>query len=99
MVGANRIVSAWGPLGSENFLSKTLGKKLEQRCVLRYKEAKCPRAGGNTGCLRAQVWKKNLNLKADKWHQAQGGRLGSVQAHRESRCLELCLCFSEALDS
>lgn len=27
------------------------------------------------------------------------GRLGSVQSHRESRCLELCLCFSEALDS
>lgn len=85
VVEANRTVSAGGQLGSENFLGKTLEKRPEQRCVLGYKEAKCHRAGGSTGQLRAQVWKKNLNLKADSGckPRATGRRLLSVQSHRD----------------
>lgn len=85
VVEANRTVSEWVQLGSENFLSKTLGKRPEQRCVLAWKEAKCHRAGGSTGQLRAQVWKKNLNLKADSGSKPRttGRRLRSVQSHRD----------------
>ena len=51
VVEANRTVSEWVQLGSENFLSKTLGKRPEQRCVLAWKEAKCHRAGRTAaGC-------------------------------------------------
>lgn len=35
--------------------------------------------GGSTGHHGAQVWRKKLNLKADKWHQTQGHGVKTLQ--------------------
>lgn len=84
-------------LGSENFLSKTLGKRLEQRCVLGCREAKYHRARGSTGHLGEEA------LKFERTQMAPSpglqGEDSAVSSHTETQSLEPFVCFCEALDS